>query len=245
MAKLDQFLLVGFIDLVKGLVGKSDWDYKERRGKMRARCRIEANLMVGTGLIGAEIQDVSVKGMRLMCLGKVKKGAQTEIRGVKQHNQAEVHSLHCLVEWTKKKTPGWMVGVSFLDSTEKMSKSWLFWELKSQAVRMRGSDQKRETYRVKCVVPARITSLSQNLQARLVNLSTEGALVQTSGQMMKVGESVTLRFGPLENLPKISVKAIIAGVHVDGSPTYGINFLTFEAGSPSDLKKYLDCFFKR
>ena len=110
---------------------------------------------------------------------------------------------------------------------------------------MRGSDQKREMFRVRCVIPARITSASQNLQARLLNLSNEGALVQTTGQMMRIGESVTLRFGPVENLPKISVKAIIAGVHVDGSPTYGVKFLTFEAGSPNDLKKYLDCFFKK
>ena len=234
---------MGFFDLIKSLVGKPGWDYSERRGKMRVRCRIEASLLVSSGLIGVEIQDISIKGMQLMCLGKVKPGAQVELRGVKQYNQAQVHSLRCRVEWAKKQTPGWLAGVSFLDSAEDMSKSWLFWELKSTGVRMRENDQQRTTFRVRCLIPARLNSRTQNLQARITNLGPKGAMVATMGEMMKVGEVVTLRFGPVEELPKIAVRAQIASVHVEGAPTYGVKFMSYEAGDDEQLKKYLDFFF--
>jgi PilZ domain len=235
---------VGFIDVLKGLIGKKNWDYSERRGKLRARCRIEAGLFVGNGLIGAEVRNISVTGMQLMCLGKVSKGAQVELRGVKQYNQAEIHSLHCRVEWVKKQTPGWLAGVAFLDSIQDMGRSWLYWELKEQNIRMIGANNKRKVHRVRCLLPARLTSRTQNLNARVTNLSPGGAMVQTMGEMMAKGETVTLRFGPHEELPKISVKATIASVHVEGAPTYGLQFMSYEAGDESKLKLYLDFFFR-
>lgn len=235
---------MGFFDLIKSIVTKPDWDYKERRGKMRAKCRIDASLLVGSGLIGVEIRDISVKGMQLMCLGKVKPGAQVELRGVKQYNQATVHSLHCRVEWAHKQTPGWLAGVSFLDTAEDMSNSWLFWELKTSGVRMRGKDQKRSTFRVKCLIPGRVNSRTQNLQTRITDMGPNGAMIQTMGEMMDEGESVILRFGPIETLPQMSVKAVIASVHVKGAPTYGLKFLGYQTGDEEALKKYLDFFFK-
>lgn len=235
---------MGFLDLLKGIVGKQEWDYTERRGKMRAKCHIEASLVVSSGLIGADIRNISVTGMQLQCLGRVKKGEQVQLRGVKQYNQATHHSLNCRVEWTKKNAQGWLAGVSFLDSAQEMSKSWLFWELKDQGLRMRGKDQKRKQHRVPCLLPSRLTSRSQNLNARTINLSPDGALVQTTGELMEVGEIVTLRFGPLEKLPKISVKANIASLPVEGSPTYGLRFMSFETGTPAQLKMYLDFFFR-
>lgn len=234
---------MGFVELIKGLFGKEGWDYSERRGKMRARCRIEASLLVGNGLIGVEIVDISVKGMQLMCLGKVKPGSQVELRGVKQYNQATVHSLHCRVEWSRKKTPGWLAGVSFLDSGEDMSNSWLFWELKTSGLKMRGKDQKRKDVRVKCLIPARLNSRTQNLQARVTDIGPNGAMVQTMGKMLEEGESVILRFGPIESLPQIGIKAVIASVHVKGAPTYGLKYIGFQTGDDQALKKYLDFFF--
>lgn len=241
---MDKSACVGFLDVLKSLVGKEDWDYTERRNKVRVNCRIEASLLIRTGLIGVEIRNISVKGMQLMCLGKVRKGEIVEIRGVKQYNQASVSSLQCRVEWVRKQTPGWLAGVTFLETTEQMGKSWLFWELRDLNLRMSGSNQRRVSHRVKCLLPARLTSRTQNLNARITNLSPHGAMVQTVGEMMEPGETVTLRFGPHEELPKISVKGNIASVHVKGAPTYGIRFMSFEAGDEKKLKSYLDFFFK-
>lgn len=235
---------MGFLDVLKSLIGKEEWDYSERRGKIRAKCRIEASVLVGHGLIGAEIRNISVKGMQIMCLGKVKKGAQVQLRGVKQYNQASIHNVNCLVEWSRKKTPGWLVGVSFLDSLEDMGKSWLYWELRDQNIRMPGADQRRKTHRVKCLLPARLTSRTQNVNARVVNLSPEGAMVQAVGEKMEKGESVTLRFGPHEELPKVCIKATIASIPVAGAPTYGLKFMSYEVGDEARVKQYLDFFFK-
>lgn len=235
---------MGFLNLLKSIVGKQNWDYAERRGKMRAKCRIEASLVVSSGLIGADVLNISVTGMLLQCLGKVRKGEQVQLRSVKQHNQATNHSLNCRIEWTKKNGQGWLAGVSFLDSAQEMGKSWLYWELKGLGLRMIGADQQRQDHRVRCLLPSRLTSRSQNLNARTINLSPSGALVQTTGKLMEVGEIVTLRFGPLDTLPKISAKANIASLPVEGAPTYGLRFMTFEAGTPAQLKLYLDFFFK-
>lgn len=236
---------MGFIELIKSLVGKKGWDYSERRGKARVKCRIEASLLRGQGLIGIEVRNISIKGMQVLCFGKVKKGDKVELKGVKQYNQAEIHSLNCQVEWVKKDSAGWLAGVSFLDSPQEMSKSWLYWELKDQGLRMMGADQKRKNHRVKCLLPSRLTSRTQNLNARVVNLGLGGAMVQTMGEQMSEGETVTLRFGPLEDLPKIAARAQIASVHVEGAPVYGLQFLSFETGGPNEIKRYLDFFFRK
>lgn len=235
---------MGFIELLKSLVGKKGWDYSERRGRERVSCRIEASMIVGSGMIGVEIKNLSLKGMQLMCLGKVRKGSTVEIRGVKQYNQAEVHGLQCRVEWVKKETPGWLAGVTFLDTPKDIGRSWLYWELRSQGVKVRGQEQKRKSYRVRCLLPARLASSTQNLNARIVNLSPDGALVQTVGELMKEGEVMSITFGPLEDLPKIGLVARIASVHLEGSTTYGVRFMSYNIGTEADLAKYLDFFFK-
>lgn len=194
--------------------------------------------------MGIEIRNISIKGMQMMCLNKVRKGEKVQLKGVKQYNQAECHELNCQVQWVRKETQGWLAGVSFLDSAQHMSKSWLYWELRDQGLKIVGADQKRKTHRVKCLIPARLNSRTQNLNARVVNLGPGGAMVQTNGDPLESGEVVTLRFGPLEDLPKIAVKASVASLHVKGAPVYGLQFISFEAGDPIALKRYLDYFFR-
>ena len=240
----DQMRNVGFIELIKNLLLKQGWDYSERRGKKRVRCRIQASLVHGNGMIGVEVCDISVVGMKLMCLGKIKKGATVQLKGVKQYNQALVHELNCMVEWVKKEAAGWMAGVRFLDTPQDMSKSWLYWELKDQGVRMTSADTKRGTVRVRTNIPARIVSSKARSKSKIVNLSPDGAMVQVLGQDLTINEVVTLQFGPLEDLPKISAQTSVASMHVDGAPVYGLQIVSYSIGSPEALKKYLDFFFK-
>lgn len=70
-------------------------------------------------------------------------------------------------------------------------------------------------------------------------------MVQTMGEQMTPGETVTLRFGPLEDLPKVAATATITSVHVEGAPVYGLQFLSFETGGPDEIKRYLDFFFRK
>ncbi|MCA9775778.1 MAG: PilZ domain-containing protein [Candidatus Eremiobacteraeota bacterium] len=234
---------MGFVELLKSLVGKKGWDYEERRGKLRVSCRIQASLLHKQGMMGCDIQNISVKGMKLMCYSKVKKGSQIQLKGVKQYNQAEIHEVNCRVEWVEKGQGGWLAGVQFTDSLQEMSRSWLYWELKTQNVRMIGADQRRETYRVRTNVPATIRTDSESLKAKVVNLSPGGAMVQALGSGLLKGQVVTLNFGPVEKLPRISAKTIVASAHVEGATVYGLRILDYSHGGPEDLKQYLDFFF--
>lgn len=235
---------MGFLELLKSLVGKKGWDYNERRGKVRVNCRIDASLLKGQALIGIQIQNISVKGMLLMCLGKVKKGDLVALKGVKQYNQAEVHQVNCRVEWVEKKTPGWQAGVTFLDSMQDMSRSWLYWEMKEQNLRMVGADQRRETFRVRTKIPAKVSVESELRKAQIVNLSNGGAQVQIMGDGLRENQVVGLTFGPLEELPKVGVSATVASLHVEGAPVYGLRFLNYQVGTEDDMRRYLDFFFK-
>ena len=82
---------MGFLELIRSLAGRGSWDFSERRSKQRVDCRIEASMLIGTGLIGVDIQNISVTGMQLICFGKVQKGAQVELKSVKQQHEATHH----------------------------------------------------------------------------------------------------------------------------------------------------------
>lgn len=235
---------MGFIDLVRNLAGLSSWDYAERRSKERVDCRIEASMVIKSGLIGVDVQNVSVTGMQLMCFGKVHSGAQVELRAVKPNHEATHHSLRCRIEWAKKQAPGWLAGVSFLDSAKDLSKSWLYWELKGLGVKIRGAHQKRENVRVKCLLPSRVTTAENILSAKTVNLSPSGAQVYVLEEKLKVGQMLTLNFGPVSKLPKIELRAQVVSIQAGSSSKYGMRFVSFEDGTPKDLKRYLDFFFK-
>jgi PilZ domain-containing protein len=235
---------LGFIELIKNLLVKQGWNYSERRGKKRVKCRFQASLLHGNGMVGVDVCDISVVGMKLMCLAKVKKGAMVQLKGVKQYNQATVHEVNCKIEWVRKESGGWMAGVRFIDTPEDMSKSWLYWELKDQGVRMTSADTKRGSVRVRTNIPARIVSSKTKSKAKIVNLSPDGAMVQVLGQDLSVNEVVALQFGPLENLPKISAQVTVASMHVEGAPVYGLKILSYSIGGAEGLKQYLDFFFK-
>ena len=123
------------LEIFRGIVGKRGWDYLERRHKLRTKCRIEASLFYGTGLMGAEIRDVSVSGVQVVCRGRVPRGAEVEIRGLKLYHQAEFHTVRCVVRWSRKDPQGCVVGLEFLDSFEEVAQSWLAWELKANNIK--------------------------------------------------------------------------------------------------------------
>ncbi len=233
---------MSLLDALKNLVGMKKWDYSDRRDRLRLKCRIEASLQRETSLIGVEIRDISVTGLQLMCLGKVKKGEIAELRGIKLYNQAEHNSVKVKVEWCHKQSPGWLAGISFVDEPAKMSKSWLLYELKSQGLKAVATKQKRESVRVKCRIPAKLFAPGQSLRARIRDIGVTGARVESEGNMLEQGTLVKLRFGPIEKLPQVGITAMIAGVHKEGSPIYGLKFSGYETGSQKELEQYLDFF---
>lgn len=236
--------VMSLLQALKNLVGMKKWDYSDRRGILRLKCRIEASLQRETSLIGVEIKDISTDGMQLMCLGKVKKGEVAGIRGVKLHNQAEHNSVNVRVEWVRKQTPGWLAGVSFVDDAKVMSKSWLIYELRDLGLKAVKTRQKRESVRVKCRFPARLFAERQSLRARVRDIGMTGARVESEGEILEKGALVKLRFGPIEKLPKLGIAAVVASVHKKGAPVYGLKFSGYETGGDKELEQYLNFFTK-
>lgn len=234
--------LMSFMDALKRLVGMEKWDYGDRRERLRLKCRIEGSLERESSLIGVEIRDISITGMKLMCLGKVKKGEVAHIRGIKLYNQAEHNLVKVKVEWRHKQTPGWLAGVSFLDDGKVMSKSWLFYELKSLGLKTVATKQKRESVRVKCRIPAKLFAGKESLRARIRDIGITGARVETEGNVLEVGSLVKLRFGPIEKLPQLGITAQIASVHKQSARVYGLKFSGFETGGQKELEEYLNFF---
>ena len=230
------------MDILKGIVGKRGWDYLERRNKLRTKCKIEASLFYANGLMGAEIRDVSVSGLQVVCRGKVPRGAEVELRGIKLYLQAEFHTIRCVVRWSRKDPQGCVVGLEFLDSFEEVSQSWLAWELRASNIKVILARQRRRAVRVSCLLPARLITARKQFQARVLNLSPHGALVQSQGRLLEAGEKVAVCFGPIGHLSKVCLKGRIANVHLSGVPTYGVQFANLEDEEIAELKRYLDYF---
>lgn len=234
----------GLATLLRARLGKSIWDYTERRSRIRVECRINVDLLFDSGPTSAEIHDISTGGAKVFSLNPMSEGDEVELCGAKPYEGAELQSILCVVRWVRElaENEGWIAGVEFSASQAELSRSWLFEELNEQNIQLMLEQQRRRMVRVRCSLPARLLSIDQKLEARVVNLSPEGALVQTSGRLMTEGEKVGLVFGPLDSLGKIVVRAKVANVHSGSSPAYGIKFLGFDSGSPEELKRYLDHF---
>lgn len=192
--------------------------------------------------MGAEIRDVSVSGVQVVCRGRVPRGAEVEIRGLKLYHQAEFHTVRCVVRWSRKDPQGCVVGLEFLDPFEEVAQSWLAWELKANNIKVILARQRRRAVRVECLLPARLITARKQLQARVLNLSPYGALVQSQGRLLETSEKVAVCFGPIGHLNKLMLKGWVANVHVSGAPTYGVEFVELEGQELAELKRYLDFF---
>ncbi len=234
----------GLAELLRARLGKEIWDYTERRSRIRVDCQILVDLLFDSGPTRAEIRDISIGGAKVYSAQALKEGDEIELCGAKLYEQTELQSVRCVVRWSRELADdeGWLAGVEFSASQAELSRSWLLTELNEQNVQLMLEQQRRRMVRVRCSVPARLLSKEQKLEARIVNLSPQGALVQTSGSLMSEGEKVGLIFGPVDSLSRIVVRAKIANVHSGASRAYGIKFLGFDSGSPDELKQYLDHF---
>ena len=135
-----------------------------------------------------------------------------------------------------------IVGLEFLDSFEEVAQSWLAWELKANNIKVILARQRRRAVRVECLLPARLITPRKQLQARVLNLSPYGALVQSQGRLLETSEKVAVCFGPIGHLNKLMLKGWVANVHVSGAPTYGVEFVELEGQELAELKRYLDFF---
>ncbi len=227
------------ISNLKNLIGIKTWNYAERRKAVRVPCRIEATVQKGDGVAGAEIRNIGTGGLGILCFDKLKKGDTVHVRSLNSHLQVEHNTIQCRVEWTKKQGHGLLIGVSFQEFSEVLNKSWLIFELKELGIKGRNTKQKRDDVRVKCLIPGYLNFDGDLRSCRIQDLGRNGARVECPGQPVPEGSRITLKFGPLDHLPKVMVEADVVSLRNFGVFHYGLSFVEFTQGGPKAVDKYL------
>lgn len=233
---------MGLLDVLKSLAGIEQWDYSDRRGSLRIPCHIEGRLEKGDSSVKVEIADISLVGMRVLVLGKVRKGSVMELKPAKK-KRGKTSTVKCRIEWKLKHEKGWLAGVSFKESEEAMSDSWLFQEIKAIGKEAVKTQRRREGVRVTCTAPAKLKVGKELREANLIDLGFGGALVECDGELWKEGEKIRLDFGPMDELSRVVINSEIVVTHDRDIARYGIKFLTFHTGGVTDLERYLDYFY--
>ena len=229
---------------LKELVGLG-WDFSDRRRLLRLPCKLEAQVGRGEDLMMAEIRDLSVNGLQVLCYGPVKKNQSIRVKCKNLHLEAEHDTVNCTIQWREKEGNGYLVGASFDDSEALMANSWVHFELKKLGLEMSKATQKRKAIRVVCLIPALLGVDGEVRKVKVKDLGLNGARIQAVGDKLEKGQTVKIGFGPIEKLPKIDADAKVVSVRGRRVPQYGLEFTDFRSGNSAALQRYLDFFFVR
>jgi hypothetical protein len=231
---------MGLLDLLKSLAGIEQWRFSDRRSALRIPCEIGCRLKDKSGPPQtAVIVDIGLRGLRLMVPGKLRKGALVELASPSSQERL---SVKCRVEWKKADNDGVLAGVSFLDSEEVLSRSWLVDELKAIGAEAVRTAQRRGGVRVICDADVKVIwkgDRANQRQGVMRDMGVGGTLLECPGPVMKLGDPVRLDFGPIEELAKMAVNGEIVAVYDMETPRYGVRFDTFSMGGVTDLERYL------
>jgi hypothetical protein len=230
---------MGLLDHMKSLAGIEEWDFSDRRGTLRIPCRLEARLSVGGDDVDVEIVDIGLRGMRLIIKGKIRKGSVAELHP----RNGKGHPVQCKIQWKQKTSGDFLSGVSFEDSKEALSKSWLFEEMKAIGMESVKTQQQRSGVRVICNTPAKLKLGKDKREVVMIDVGLGGALIESDGEPLKKGEKVRLEFGPLEEIPRVVVNCEVVATYKRDVPRFGLRIDTFYDGGVTDIEHYLTHFF--
>lgn len=197
------------------------WEtYAERRREVRYACSLAGTVCQGEQAIPAEILSLSRGGISARVEGKLEKDALVEVRVDKA---AEAEPLRCRVVWASP-TPGLVSRLSAVDSPEVSERSWLDKQLEELGALAKDRRQRRGTVRVRCEIPARLGWAGHERTVVLRDLGTSGARVETEGEPLPLDHELRLTFGPLGELPEVSLEARSVGTHDSEAGHYGLMF---------------------
>jgi hypothetical protein len=233
---------LGLLELLRSLAGLERWDLSDSRSVLRIPCQIRCQIVERGGLCQqATIVDIGLRGLRLQVPGKIRKGSVVTLSST----SADGQGVHCRIEWKKPQGDGFLTGVSFRDSEEVLSRSWLIAELKAIGVEAVQTALRRRGVRVICDAPCLLISGDSRSEALMRDLGLGGSLVECAGPGLKVGDPARLDFGPVAELGKVSVSGQVVAVYDREVPRYGIRFDTFSLGGVTDLERYLTHYFEQ
>ena len=198
--------VLGLVELIKSLAGIEEWDFSDRRGTLRIPCELEARLGKADDTVPVRIVDIGLRGLRVLVFGKVRKRAVLDLMPPEEKTGP---SLSCRIEWKKKVEEGFLTGVSFRESEETLSKSWLFDELRAIGAEAIKTEQRRTGIRVICNADCMIRMENTRRNATLIDLGLGGALVECEGESLEEGQALKFSLGPLDELARVYVNARI------------------------------------
>ncbi len=233
---------MGLLEVLKSLADLKQWDYSDRRGNLRIPCQLEACLSKGKTKVDVEVIDISLVGIRVLILGKVRKGSIMELL---PRGGSKKSGLKCKIEWKSEHERGWLAGVSFQETEKTMSKSWLFEELVAIGDEAVKTQQRREGIRVLCDAQVKLRYDDEIRTAQLVDLGYGGALLESEGEELTPGQKLRLDLGPIEDLCRIVLNCEVVVVHQRDPVRYGLKFETFYIGGITDVERYLDHFYEQ
>lgn len=199
-------------------------DQGGRRRDVRYACSIPGTVTSGRGVSPCQIVNLSQGGLSAHCQEKLHKGEMVEVRG-----------LRCQVAWVTKTSGECHARLTLLEPVEG---TWLEQELQELSLKAKEGLQRRSSLRVGCDFPATVLFQERSHQARVVDLGSHGARVESS-QPLELGPLV-LTLGPSDNLPTVVINAAVIAVHDENELQYGLAFAGFQQGSAAALRLYLN-----
>lgn len=227
------------MDTLKDIMGLG-WDFTDRRRLLRLPCELNVQIHRGHELLLGQLKDLSISGMQLMVFGPINTGDGIRVISKNIHLRAEYDSVGCKVRWRQVYGNNHLVGVAFTDVEDIMARSWVFFELKRLGLEASTAGQKRAGLRVVCKQKATLLVGDQETEVELRDLGVTGARIQTS-RSLEPEARVSLKLGPVEKLPAITLGGTVALIREDGH--FGIEFEEQALAEVRAVQRYLEYFF--
>ncbi|MCA9792279.1 MAG: PilZ domain-containing protein [Candidatus Eremiobacteraeota bacterium] len=247
-------IISGFVSLFKPSADLTE----DRRRVIRLRCRFAVYCIDLKEINTATVIDMGLQGLRLECSKDLKPGTRVSLvyRGavgerpkvsvaqLENDRQAAIESgVRCKVNWVKKTkySKRCQIGVTYADSPERMSRSWVKKILKEIGFDEDSIFQRRKIVRVLSSIPCLVKVERGNLRGRVINMGAGGTLYQ-GDEGLNEGEFVGLNIGPYKDFEHFSCRGEVVTARYDpatNSWLCGIRFRTLDTKQVDLLGKYV------
>ena len=244
-------------DLVQGIVGLfRTYPTEERRRFTRLTCRYAVYCIDKKKSYDTIVSDIGPYGLRLDSVHRFRPGQKLEViyRGVPGGRLTRVpfrdlkkvkSRMPCKVQWVKKLTDNYQVGLVFEKTDEQLAETWVKPILDNLGFAKGAFEEKRSLVRARALLDSEVRC-ETNVQGLMVNVSLGGALFQ-SKQHLNPGTEVTLHVNSHKKLPRLTVKGVILYHGFDvisNSSMHCIQFKDVDQATLDTLSAYVKLLLK-
>lgn len=248
-------------DIISGFVSLFQPDkanHEDRRRVIRLRCRYSVYCIDLKEITTATVIDMGLQGLRLETNKQLKPGIRVSLvyRGaagqrpvvslakIEQDRQAAIDSgVRCKVTWSHydKFSKVMQSGVTYADTPERMSNSWVKKILREIGFDEASIFQRRKIVRVVSSIGCRVRMGSGGMPGRVVNMGAGGALLQAE-EAITEGSTVFLNIGPYKKLEPLEVSGCVVTARFDAATSswlHGCRFVGMNSAQTELLGRYV------